>query len=107
MDEFGRIVAPGGADVVIVGMAGHSFTGNLTVEERQQLRGAPAADLMSLPLVADKNFTDSGATCVCAKRANHPRIQDIAAAEEFLLRAAAGFITGTTAVTTGLAGPGQ
>ncbi|MFE3899105.1 hypothetical protein ACFXPY_01755 [Streptomyces sp. NPDC059153] len=30
MDEFGRIVAPGGADVVIVGMAGHSFTGNLT-----------------------------------------------------------------------------
>jgi NAD(P)-dependent dehydrogenase (short-subunit alcohol dehydrogenase family) len=164
VEQFGAVITPGGAAVVIAGTAGHASTTPLTDTERAQLRRTPAEQLLSLPVTDEKNFPDSGQAYGFAKHANHLRVreaaqawgargarintispgvistpmgqgeldgphseamrtvigmspvprlgtpEDIAAATDFLLSPAAGFITGTdllvdggiTSVTSGL-----
>ncbi len=75
LEEFGRVIAAGGAGLVISSMAGHmqpAFTG----EQALQLANTPTDELLSLPLCAEENFHgSSGAAYGFAKRANHLRVQ--------------------------------
>ncbi|MGW6770210.1 SDR family oxidoreductase [Streptomyces sp. NPDC055037] len=73
-EEFGHVVAPGGAGVFISSMAGHHYRG-LSPEDAFVLATTPADDLLALPIAAADNFRDGGAVYGFAKRANQLRIQ--------------------------------
>ncbi|MEW2359648.1 SDR family oxidoreductase [Spirillospora sp. NPDC029432] len=154
LEEFGRVVAAGGAGLVISSMAGHMHP-PLPSEQAVRLATAPADELLSLPVCAESRFGDSGAAYSFAKHASQLRVQaasttwgargarvnsispgvittpmgraeldgehgagmrmmiessnagragtpaDIAAAAEFLLGPAAGFISGTDLLVDG------
>ncbi|BBY05707.1 SDR family oxidoreductase [Mycobacterium noviomagense] len=71
LDEFGRIIAPGGAGVVIASMAGHMYPA-LDPQLQHQLANTPADDLLSLD--ACTSITDSRLAYPFAKRANQIRV---------------------------------
>jgi NAD(P)-dependent dehydrogenase (short-subunit alcohol dehydrogenase family) len=71
LDEFGAVIAPGGAGVVISSMAGHGAT--LEPEVEQQLAVVSPEDLLDLPVV--RELTDGGTAYTVAKRANQLRVQ--------------------------------
>src|SRR5216117_2620352 len=79
LDEFGRIVADGGAGVVIASMAGH-LTGPLPAEHERALASTPTADLLALPFAAPDAIGDPRAAYPFAKRANVLRVQAAALA---------------------------
>lgn len=74
LEEFGRVMAPGGAGVIISSMAGHRVPA-LPEEDASALATAPAEELLSLPLITDRAAADPGAAYSIAKRANHLRVQ--------------------------------
>ncbi|MFJ7773060.1 SDR family oxidoreductase [Streptomyces sp. NPDC097107] len=78
VEEFGQVVEPGAAGVIIAGVAGHGYAPRLTAEERWQLRHTPARELPSLPVAQEKNFTDPGQAYGFAKCASHLRVQETA-----------------------------
>lgn len=53
LEIFGKIMAPGGAGLVVSSMAGHMFTGFVTAEQRQALMTAPADDLGKLDFIRE------------------------------------------------------
>ncbi|WP_436738732.1 SDR family oxidoreductase [Streptomyces sp. BBFR102] len=73
IEEFGRVIAPGGAGVMISSMAGHMLPAPLSAEQESALAHAPAEDLLSLP------FTDPDAlgqsAYGLAKYGNRLRVQ--------------------------------
>ncbi|HTZ12372.1 MAG TPA: SDR family oxidoreductase [Mycobacterium sp.] len=71
IDEFGRVIEPGGAAVVIASMAGHMQPA-LDPAVAQQLATAPTDELLSLEACA--NITDSRIAYPFAKRANQLRV---------------------------------
>jgi NAD(P)-dependent dehydrogenase (short-subunit alcohol dehydrogenase family) len=71
LDEFGRVIAPGGAGVVIASMAGHMYP-PLDPQVQRQLASTPADDLLSLE--ACSSITDSRLAYPFAKRANQIRV---------------------------------
>ncbi|MFJ8754935.1 SDR family oxidoreductase [Streptomyces sp. NPDC102441] len=71
LEEFGRVVAPGGAGVVIASMGGYMIA-PLDAAQEQALAHAPADELLKLPFVAPE--TSAGAYSL-AKRANQLRVQ--------------------------------
>jgi NAD(P)-dependent dehydrogenase (short-subunit alcohol dehydrogenase family) len=72
LEEFGRVIAPGGAGIVISSMAGHMFP-PFDPEQEQALAHTPADELLSLPFwtptrwAMPRTATPSAATC-CASR---------------------------------------
>jgi NAD(P)-dependent dehydrogenase (short-subunit alcohol dehydrogenase family) len=74
LEEFGKVVASGGAGVVIASMAAH-FQPPLADEDERRLATLPAAELLSLPIAAESAFPDSGIAYAFAKRANQLRVQ--------------------------------
>jgi NAD(P)-dependent dehydrogenase (short-subunit alcohol dehydrogenase family) len=74
LEEFGRVIAEGGAGVAIASMAGH-LAEPLTVEDEYLLRSAPAEDLLKLPVVKRYSEGNSGLAYAMAKRANLLRVQ--------------------------------
>lgn len=74
LDAFGRVIAPGGAGVVVSSMAGHTSS-PLTSEQEQALASAPAQELLSLPFLGADLITDPGQAYGVSKRANHLRVQ--------------------------------
>jgi NAD(P)-dependent dehydrogenase (short-subunit alcohol dehydrogenase family) len=48
LEEFGNVVAPGGAGIVISSMAGHMGMAPLTAEQEQQLAHTPTVELSAL-----------------------------------------------------------
>jgi NAD(P)-dependent dehydrogenase (short-subunit alcohol dehydrogenase family) len=74
LDELGRVVAPGGAGVVIASMAGH-MAPPLPPEQEAQLATTPAEELLALPFAGPDRVTDPGAAYALAKRANLLRVQ--------------------------------
>ncbi|MFZ3269687.1 MAG: SDR family oxidoreductase [Mycobacterium sp.] len=77
IDEFGRVIEPGGAGVVIASMAGHMLPALDPAVERQ-LASTPAEDLLALE--ACSNITDSRMAYPFAKRANQIRVAAAAGA---------------------------
>lgn len=73
LDEFAKVIAPGGAGVVIASMAGSLTTGHLPAEAETALATTPAAELLTLPLVT--SLAEPGAAYAVSKRANQVRVQ--------------------------------
>ncbi|MBV8463909.1 MAG: SDR family oxidoreductase [Acidimicrobiales bacterium] len=75
LEEFGRVVAPGGAGVVIASMAGHMVPATaLPPELEEALAAGPADELLALPFLSDPSLSDPGAAYAFAKRANQLRV---------------------------------
>jgi threonine dehydrogenase-like Zn-dependent dehydrogenase len=58
LEEFGNVIAPGGASVVIASQSGHVL-GALTAEEDEALALTPADGLLALPMVQPDQVKDS------------------------------------------------
>jgi NAD(P)-dependent dehydrogenase (short-subunit alcohol dehydrogenase family) len=72
LEEFGQVMAAGGAGVIISSMAGHmGFP--IPPEVEKALAETPADDLLQIPFLAA--ITDSGVAYGTSKRANHLRVQ--------------------------------
>jgi NAD(P)-dependent dehydrogenase (short-subunit alcohol dehydrogenase family) len=74
LEEFGRVIAPGGAGLVISSMAGHMIPA-LPVEHDAALARTPADELLELPILSADAVPTSGAAYAIAKRANQLRVQ--------------------------------
>jgi NAD(P)-dependent dehydrogenase (short-subunit alcohol dehydrogenase family) len=74
LDEFGAVVAPGGTGVIVASQAGHRL-GALTADQDAALATTPADELLSLPMLAPDQMTDSLHAYQVAKRANSLRVK--------------------------------
>lgn len=79
LEEFGQIVAPGGAGLVISSMAGY-MQPPLDPEAEHALAHTSTDELLGLRILAPDAVPNSGAEYALAKRANHLRIQAAALA---------------------------
>ena len=75
LEEFARVVAPGGAGVVIASMAGALSAGTFPAELEAALARTPADELLSLPFLAQDAVPNPGVAYSIAKRANQLRVQ--------------------------------
>jgi NAD(P)-dependent dehydrogenase (short-subunit alcohol dehydrogenase family) len=73
LEEFGNVIARGGAGVVIASQSGHRL-GALTPEENTALATTPADELLSLPMLQPDQVTDSLHAYQLAKRGNSLRV---------------------------------
>ncbi|HXY44542.1 MAG TPA: SDR family oxidoreductase [Acidimicrobiales bacterium] len=73
LEEFGNVIAKGGAGVVISSQSGHRL-GALSAEEDATLATTPADDLLKLPIVQVDRVTDTLQAYQLAKRANSLRV---------------------------------
>ena len=74
LDEFGTVIAPGGAGVVIASQSGHRL-GALTAEEDALLATTPADELLALPMLQPDQVTDPLHAYQISKRANSLRVK--------------------------------
>jgi NAD(P)-dependent dehydrogenase (short-subunit alcohol dehydrogenase family) len=73
LEEFGSVIARGGAAVVIASQSGHRL-GALTAEQDAALATTPADELLTLPILQPDQVTDSLHAYQLAKRANSLRV---------------------------------
>lgn len=73
-EEFGRVIAPGGAGLIISSMAGH-VSAALPPEQDHALAFTPADELLQLPFLSPEAVPNSMVAYILFKRANHPRVQ--------------------------------
>ena len=73
LEEFGHVIARGGAGVVIASQSGHRL-GALTAEQDAALATTPTDELLALPMLAPDQVTDSLHAYQLAKRANSLRV---------------------------------
>ena len=73
-EEFGKVIAPGGAGLIISSMAGHMMRPLPEADERQ-LAHAPADELLALPSLQADAIPNTLVAYMVAKRANILRMQ--------------------------------
>lgn len=73
LEEFGNVIATGGAGVVIASQSGHRLP-PLTIEQNKALATTPAEELLSLPFLQPGKVTDSLHAYQIAKRGNSLRV---------------------------------
>jgi NAD(P)-dependent dehydrogenase (short-subunit alcohol dehydrogenase family) len=73
LEEFGNVIAPAGAGVVIASQSGHGL-GALTAEEDAALALTPADELLSLPMLQPDQVRDSLHAYQLSKRGNALRV---------------------------------
>jgi NAD(P)-dependent dehydrogenase (short-subunit alcohol dehydrogenase family) len=73
LEEFERVIAEGGAGVVISSMGGHM--GAYPAEMEQALASTPTDQLLSLPFLSSEALINAGAAYSIAKRANQLRVR--------------------------------
>ena len=73
LEEFGNVIAPGGAGVVIASQSGHRL-GALTANQDAALATTPAEELLALPMLGPDQVTDSLHAYQLAKRGNALRV---------------------------------
>jgi NAD(P)-dependent dehydrogenase (short-subunit alcohol dehydrogenase family) len=73
LEEFGNVIASGGAGVVIASQSGHRL-GALTAEQDRALATTPADELLALPLLQPDQVKDSLHAYQLAKRGNSLRV---------------------------------
>lgn len=78
LDEFARVVADGGAGVVIASMGGHML--GFTAEQENVVAATPTDELLALSFLEPEVLGDPGAAYALAKRANILRVQAAAGA---------------------------
>jgi NAD(P)-dependent dehydrogenase (short-subunit alcohol dehydrogenase family) len=74
LEEFGAVIAPGGAGLVIASMAGH-MPPPLDLEQAHALGFTPTDQLLELPILSEQAVPNSGAAYAISKQANHARVQ--------------------------------
>ena len=73
-EEFGKVIASGGAGLIISSMAGHMMR-PLPAADEQQLAYAPADELLALPCLQADAIPNTLVAYMVAKRANVLRVQ--------------------------------
>ena len=73
LEEFGNVIASGGAGVVIASQSGHRLP-PLTVEQNNALAATPVEELLALPFLQPDQATDSLHAYQIAKRGNSLRV---------------------------------
>jgi len=73
LEEFGSVIARGGAGVVIASQSGHRL-GALTAEEDAALAMTPADELLALPMLQPERVKDSLHAYQLSKRGNSLRV---------------------------------
>jgi NAD(P)-dependent dehydrogenase (short-subunit alcohol dehydrogenase family) len=73
VEEFGNVVASGGAGVVVASQSGHRL-GALSAEEDKALATTPADELLGLPMLQPDQITDTLHAYQLAKRGNSLRV---------------------------------
>jgi NAD(P)-dependent dehydrogenase (short-subunit alcohol dehydrogenase family) len=73
LEEFGNVIALGGAGVVIASQSGHRLP-PLTAEQNKALATTPADDLLGLPFLQPDRLTDTLHAYQLAKRGNALRV---------------------------------
>ncbi len=73
LEEFGNVIAPGGAGVVISSQSGHRLAA-LTAEQDAALATTPADGLLELPMLQPSQVTDTPHAYQLAKRGNSLRV---------------------------------
>jgi NAD(P)-dependent dehydrogenase (short-subunit alcohol dehydrogenase family) len=73
LEEFGNVIARGGAGVVIASQSGHRLP-PLTIEQNKALATTPVEELLSLPFLQPGQVTDSLHAYQLAKRGNSLRV---------------------------------
>ncbi|HEX8432624.1 MAG TPA: SDR family oxidoreductase [Longimicrobium sp.] len=73
LEEFGEVIAPGGAGVVIASQSGHRLP-PLTVEQNRALATTPVEELLRLPFLQPDQVTDSLHAYQLSKRGNSLRV---------------------------------
>jgi NAD(P)-dependent dehydrogenase (short-subunit alcohol dehydrogenase family) len=73
LEEFGNVIASGGAGVVIASQSGHRLP-PLTVEQSNALATTPVEELLRLPFLQTDQVTDSLHAYQLAKRGNSLRV---------------------------------
>jgi NAD(P)-dependent dehydrogenase (short-subunit alcohol dehydrogenase family) len=73
LEEFGNVIAGGGAGVVIASQSGHRL-GALTPEQNTALATTPADELLKLPMLQPDQVTDPLHAYQLAKRGNALRV---------------------------------
>jgi NAD(P)-dependent dehydrogenase (short-subunit alcohol dehydrogenase family) len=73
LEEFGNVIARGGAGVVIASQSGHRL-GALTAEQDAILSTTPTEDLLKLPMLQPEQVTDPLNAYQLAKRGNSLRV---------------------------------
>jgi NAD(P)-dependent dehydrogenase (short-subunit alcohol dehydrogenase family) len=74
LQEFGKIVAPGGAGVVIASMSGN-LVPPLPAEQEHALAHTPTRELLQLDFVSPQRLSHPGFAYAIAKHANHIRVR--------------------------------
>lgn len=74
LEEFGAVIARGGAGVVIASQSGHRLPA-LTVEEDRALATTPVEELLALPMLQPDRVTDPLQAYQLSKRGNVLRVQ--------------------------------
>jgi NAD(P)-dependent dehydrogenase (short-subunit alcohol dehydrogenase family) len=73
LEEFGNVIAKGGAGIVIASQSGHRL-GALTAEQNAALARTPVDDLLSLPMLQPEQVKDSLHAYQLSKRGNSLRV---------------------------------
>src|SRR3954469_12875985 len=73
LEEFGNVIAHGGAGVVIASQSGHRLP-PLTIEQNKALAMTPVGELLHLPFLQPDKVTDSLHAYQLAKRGNSLRV---------------------------------
>ena len=73
LEEFGNVIAPGGAGVVIASQSGHRL-GALTAEQDAALALTPTDELLALPMLQPDQVKDSLHAYQLSKRGNSLRV---------------------------------
>jgi NAD(P)-dependent dehydrogenase (short-subunit alcohol dehydrogenase family) len=74
LEEFGNVIAPGGAGIVISSQSGHRLPA-LTTEEDAALATTPVDDLLKLPMLQPDRVKDTLHAYQLSKRANSLRVK--------------------------------
>jgi len=74
LEQFGTVIAPGGAGVHISSMAGH-MPPPMDPQTAHALAFTPTDELLALPVLAPDAVPNSGAAYAISKQANHLRVQ--------------------------------
>ena len=73
LEEFGKVIASGGAGVVIASQSGHRL-GALTPEQDKALATTPVEELLELPMLQPDHVADTLHAYQLAKRGNSLRV---------------------------------
>ncbi len=73
LEEFGHVIAPGGAGVVIASQSGHRLAA-LSAEQNRLLATTPVEELLALPMLQPDQVTDPLNAYQISKRANSLRV---------------------------------